>query len=139
MRPALHMIAALAIFALGVFAGKHFLTPTPTEQSGLFADPALARAVIEAGAVELAKTDCALGTAPEAKPTVADFILNYASAAELPSGQSNLIAECGGRGNGKCSVTYSVLMGEKADTNILLFTRDESGKLIADDVTCIAQ
>lgn len=68
-----------------------------------------------------------------------DFVLSYAAVPELPPGKSTLNAECGGRGDGKFSVSYSVMMGEKADTNILLFDRDDDRNLMSEDETSIAQ
>lgn len=137
MRTSLQIITVLALFGIGILIGRHFLSPDPLKQSGLFADQALARAVIEAGAIELAESDCALSTPPGGPATVADFILGYILASQLST--STLNSECGGRGSSNCSVSYSVMMGEKADTNILLFERDSEGKLIMENVTCIAQ
>ncbi len=139
MRPVLQLVAAIALFVLGVLAERFLLSPESPDQGGLFADLALARALLEAGTVELAQSDCALPTEPGQSPTMADFLLSYISAASLPPGKASLHAECGGRGVNKCSVSYSVFLGEKADTNILLFSRDGDGKLVTGDVTCLAQ
>lgn len=138
MRP-VNVLAALALVAIGAVAGRYLLPPESPMREGLFADRDLARAVIEAGAVELAASDCALSIESGRTPTVADFLLDYSSAAALPPRKARLHSECGGRGVDKCSVSYSVMLGEKADTNILLFSRDGRGRLVAESVTCIAQ
>jgi hypothetical protein len=139
MRSLLQLIAAITLFALGVLVGWGFQSQESAGQGELFADRALARTLLETGAVELSQSDCALSTAPGQVPTVADFLLNYISAALLPPGQASLHAECGGRGVDKCSVSYSVFLGEKADTNILLFSRAGDGKLKTKNITCLAQ
>jgi hypothetical protein len=139
MRLLPQLAAAIVLFALGVLAGGFFLSPEPPDQGGLFADRALARALLEAGPVELAQSDCALFTVPGQPPTVADFLLSYNSTALLSPGEASLHAECGGRGAGRCSVSYSVFLGEKADTNILLFSMTNDGRLVTKNVTCLAQ
>lgn len=139
MRPVTKLFGAVALLALGVVAGRFLFLPEMPERTGLFADKALARAVIDAGAMDIAQSDCVLSTGPEGSPTVSDFVLDYAAAAELPPGKASFHSECGGRGKDKCSVSYSLLLGEKADTNILMFSRDQDGNLVPEDVTCLSQ
>jgi len=97
------------------------------------------RSLLKVGAAAISESDCALSTEEDGTHTVADFLLDYFEAANLSEEHATLNHECGGRGKGMCSMSYGLHLGDKTDTNILLFSLDDNGRIRGDEFVCISQ
>lgn len=129
--------SCLAGLVAGFGGASYLYFSAPPLTMGVLDDPALTGALFSVADTPLAESNCGLAEEEGAEETVANFLTGYFTSTHEKVGGKGY-AECGGRGEGLCSLSYSVQKGEHADAKMLLFVRDEDGSIKPDGVTCIA-